>query len=305
MSNPSVLACVLYTGEPSLASALKSLEAQRGVDVRLFLIGYHPKREAHQRLFKTLNHYGREHDFSIFLGSDMELTEPRLLESIATVYQRYPQIDRAIFGVQDWYSGEPQIGVSTWRRGVRHTLPRSALFTDIIRSRVRTTFKLYAPQRPLILHGVDPSELQAVRYGAQRGLKAAASGKESRWSRLQQLTEFVDENPHPGRSTALAGVLLALRDAQLGTRCISGEEPLSPTDLDTIRQTANSPSLVSDLRALTQDRDFWQRLAEERFEPQPSRRASTRLSLRGWWPRQAHSGFDHDQVSETFYAGLE
>ena len=303
MSSTSVLACVLYTGEPSLASALKSLETQRDVDVRLIMIGYHPKHQAHKRLFETLNRYEAEHEFSIFLGADMELVEPRLLASLTAVYRQFPTLDEVMLGVNDWYSGEPQLGVLSWRRGVRHTLPRSSLFTDVTQSKVRSRVKIHPPLKPLILHGVDPSEIQAIRYGAQRGSKAAVSGKASRWERLEQFVEFAAANPHSGRRLALAGVLLSLEDADLGMRCISGEVPLSSDDLNRIRSVADSPHLVDDLNSLMSDPKLRIRLTLERTDQRTGRWQRPRPVSR-LWPVGPKIPLDREAVERTLYSEL-
>ena len=273
---PSALVCLLYAGEPSLANAIRSIEKQRGVDVRFILIGNHPKRLAHERLFKTLNMFRDEHDVTLFLGADMELVPDRLLAALAGTYRQFPSIDHAILGVDDWFSGEQILGVQSWRRGVRHATDPNRLFTDVVANSSRGKFKLAHPRTPLILHGEEPSNAQAIRYGAQRAMKAAASGKASRWDRLATFARSVTEEPHPKRLLALAAMDVALEDPEFGLRCISGDDPLNASDLSVLHRRAESGDLVQSLSEKVNDSALRLSLSRERSES-PADRGRPRL----------------------------
>ena len=274
---------MVYAGELSLHTTIASINSQENVVPRFVIIGNHPKHQAHERLYTVLNRYRNEHDFMIFLGADMELVRPSLLAGLGRLFDEFPRVEHILLGVQDWYSGEPQLGVNVWRRGVRHGSSPNALFTDLARNSARCRLKLERPEIPLILHGVDPSEAQAVRYGAQRGMKAAASGKDSRWERLADLVEYIAKEPKPQRMLALAGVEASLVDRALGARCIGAAERLREHDLTDLRERSLSPGLAGDLRAMVADKSLRERLARERAdgrESAPEQRAARVRSRR-------------------------
>lgn len=298
------LAVVLYAGETSLPTALSSIESQTHVIPRFVVFGNHPKHQAHTRLFQLMNNYRAEHDFFIFLGADMSLVAPRLFHSLGTVFDEFPRLDHVLLDVNDWYSGEPQIGVNVWRRGVAHGTSPNRLFTDLASSTARTRLKIERPRVPLILHGIDPSDRQAVRYGAQRGMKAAASGKESRWERLGNLVEFTATDPAPQRLLALAGVKAALTDRSLGNRCIESTRSLSDDDLRKLRDSAGSAGLVDELLLLVMDPDFRIKLAAERREDADIAVPKPR-NLRDRLRRAEPEPVDHLAAENRFFAVLE
>ena len=300
----SPLVLVLYAGEPSLASTIASVESQHYVAPRFILIGNHPKHQAHERLYRTLNSYRHDHDFSIVLGADMEIVHPKLLSALGSVFEAFTEIDHILFGVSDWYSGENQLGVQAWRRGVRHSSPKSRLFTDIVSSTSTSKFKIAEPKVPLVLHGVDPSELQAIRYGAQRGLKAAASGKRSRWDRLSALANFAARNPAPQRRLCTASTLLSLQDESLGMRCIASTDATSPEDLVRIRTQAQSTTLFAELQALIDDESLRTRLAEERSDG-TAQVVPRKLLSRFSPPFRRGVEIDQSAAEQHFYSQLE
>lgn len=298
------LAVVLYAGEPSLSTAISSIESQAGVIPRFILIGNHPKHQAHERLFRLMTDYRTEHDFFIFLGADMFLASPRLLLGLGTIFDEIPRLDHVLLGVNDWYSGEHQLGVNVWRRGVSHGSSPNSLFTDLASGTSRTQLKIQRPRSPLILHGIDPSDRQAVRYGAQRGMKAAASGKHSRWERLATLIDFAAMNPAPQRLLALAGVKAALTDRSLGDRCITSTVSLSDDDLQRLHESARSAGLIDELRELVADADLRLELSAERHVevntvPRKPRRLRERL-------RRGRAGqVDLQAAEERLFAMLD
>ncbi len=299
----SPLALILYAGEPSLQLAIESVESQSDVVPRFLVIGNHPKRQAHDRLFQSLNRYSDDHDFSIFLGADMEIANRLLFSALGGLFDEFLWLDHVLLGVDDWYSGEHQLGVNVWRRGIRHTSTPNGVFTDIVSNSARTRLKIARPSVPLIIHGINPSARQAVRYGAQRGMKAAALGKESRWNRLAQLVEFAATHPDPKRRLALAGLKIALTDRELGRTCIAGTVALEQQETARIEEIAQSETLFRDLREMVHDIDLRTRLAEERLSDAvtpPRRKRPSRLRLR----RRSVRNVDLAAVEDRFFALL-
>jgi len=300
---PSVLVCVLYVGEPSLMEAIRSIEAQRDVDVRIIVIGHHPKQQAHERLFKTLNAFRDEHDAMLFIGSDMKIASDRLLFTLTDFYRTFPDVDQIVLGVDDWFSGEQILGVHSWRRGVKHSTSPHRLFTDVVDNSSRRKFKLARPRTPLILHGEAPSDLQAIRYGAQRAMKAASSGKESRWERLGSFVRFAQTAPTPQRLLAAAAIALALEDAEFGMRCLSGDRPLSVEDLEAVRARSGVEDLLDSLEKLVSDEPSRDRLRRERQEAAParSRQSVLRRIRSSRRSGRAFEGAPQESMERAFY----
>jgi hypothetical protein len=94
--------------------------------------------------------------------------------------------------------------------------------------------------RPLVLHGIGPSDDQAVRYGAHRALKAVATGKASRLERLAEFVRFVEVDPQPQRRLALAAAELALRDPAAGRRMVDVHDGLTPEELEGLRKRSTA-----------------------------------------------------------------
>jgi hypothetical protein len=254
--------------------AIRSVEKQRDVDARLIVIGHHPKQSAHARLFETLNAYRDRHDVMLFIGADMAIIPERLLYALIEFYRAFPEIDQTLFGVEDWFSGEQILGFLSWRRGVRHATSPDRLFTDVVKNSSRREFKIARPMTPLMLHGQQPSDLQAIRYGAQRAMKAAQSGKSSRWERLQSFILFARQSPTQQRMLAAASIAIALEDTDFGMRCISGDYPLNEDDLRRVQRRAEKPQLLNCLLNLTEDQSVRERLHRERRGFLPERPAS-------------------------------
>lgn len=247
---PSVLACLLYVGESSLETAIHSLEAQDGVDLRIILIGHYPEAEAHERLFRTLSDNADRHDVLVFFGSDMRIVEPNLLKAIATVFDRYPEVGRTIFGVDDWMSGERILGLESWRRGTRWRTAESDLFPDVVRNSATGKLKLVDPGRPLVMHAEEPSDNQAVRYGLHRAVKAAVAASPGRWSQLRSFAHFVAAEPHPQRLLALAAVEYGLRDPDSGRKALEAKGELDHGSLAELRSRSSMPELLDHVHAL-------------------------------------------------------
>ena len=236
------LAGILHVGEPSLPRAIASLESQVGVDLDLHLIGHEPKWEAHRQLFERFDADAGAHDVLIKVDADMELVHPGFVRSIGQLFRRFRHIDHAVIGVDDWFSGERIMGLTAWRGGTRWTTPPSDLFTDLAASTAREKFKLIDPGFPLVLHGADPSDEQAFRYGAHRALKAAASRRGTRLDRLEAFARFAVEAPEEGRLLALAAAVGALDDERFGRRCTDGDTEVTHDDRADLRQRIEDPA---------------------------------------------------------------
>ena len=237
MIRPRVLVGILHVDEPSLPAAVASATSQEGVEVVVELIGPLPKWQAHRRLFATFSEHGGAYDVMVKLDADMELLHPRVFAAVAETLKHARRVDHLILGVDDWLSGERIQGIQFWRGGVRWDVPPPELFTDLGVSDAREVFKMIDTPTPLVAHAREPSDAQAMRYGAHRGLKTLVSRKRSRIDRLASFARFVAEHPARPRPLALAAADRALYDEASGRLLIDGDAPV-PDELVTALQRA-------------------------------------------------------------------
>ena len=215
-----VLVGVLSAGEPSLDRALEGIASQRGVSTELFHIAGWPKREAHRRLYATFTEHSDDFDFLVKVDADMELVHPRVLAAIGEVFDRFPGVDLVPVAVDDWLSGRQIWSLNAWRRGVRWTGEPPELFTDQAPNTIRGATGLLKAGLPLVVHAAQPSEIQSLRFGAHRALKAASESHAGRLRSVESIVEFCRENPTIERRLVLVAVESSLRDRRLGRQFV-------------------------------------------------------------------------------------
>ncbi len=249
---PRVLVGMLHVGEPRLDSAVARAEAQEAVDVTMSLIGHLPEWAAHEELFRRLTTMGPDFDVLVKLDADMEIVHPRLFAAVAAVFDADPELDHIILGVDDWLSGERIQGIQFWRGGVRWDAPPPDLFTDLPASSARRGWSFIDTGVPLVIHAEEPSDLQALRYGAHRALKAAHTRKPGRRLRLEGFARFAAGHPEPQRLLALAAVEASLRDEGTGRELVDGTQPVRTELIERLRERSQDvPDLLESVLRLT------------------------------------------------------
>jgi len=240
-----VLVGVLSSGEPSIDRVLGAIQRQTDVDVEVFHVADLPQWEAHERLIRTFDERGDGFDLLTKVDADMELVHPRLLWALGESFKRFPKADLIEVGVDDWMSGTRILGLKSWRGGTRWTGTPPDLFTDYAPTSVRQTLSIRDAGFPLILHAVDPSPEQALRYGAHRALKAASEfglqHEVERIDALERLVEVIAAAPEPSRVLALIGIITALTDPPSGRRLVDTKP--SPRDVETALARAGATAL--------------------------------------------------------------
>lgn len=241
---PRVLVGVLHVGEPGLAHAVASARSQSDVEVDVLLIEHLPKSEAHDALFRSFTTRGAEYDILVKLDADMRIVKSRLLAAVFSLLASETTLDHVILGVDDWLSGQRIQGIQFWRGGVQWLLPVPDLFTDLPVSTVREKWSHIDIGTALVMHAEDPTEMQALRYGAHRGLKAARTRKASRLDRLVTFAHHAISDPAPTRLLALAAVELALKDEQAGRVLVDGTGAVPEELLLSLRTRAHESGSV-------------------------------------------------------------
>lgn len=246
MVRPRVLVGILHVDEPSLPAAVASATSQEDVEVVVRPIGPLPKWHAHRRLFATFSELGGAYDVMVKLDADMEMLHPRVFAAVAETLKRAGRVDHIILGVDDWLSGERIQGIQFWRGGVRWDAPPPELFTDLGVSDAREVLKMIDIATPLVAHARDPSDAQAMRYGAHRGLKTLVLRKESRIDRLASFARFVAEHPTRPRPLALAAADRAIHDEVSGRLLIDGDAPVPVELVADLQRAAEDVDILRD-----------------------------------------------------------
>ena len=236
---------VLSSGEPSTDRALGAIQRQTDVEVEVFHVADLPQWEAHERLIRTFDERGDGFDLLTKVDADMELVHPRLLWILSESFKRFPKADLIEVGVDDWISGTRILGLKSWRGGTRWTGTPPDLFADYAPTSVRQTLSIRDAGVPLILHAVDASPEQALRYGAQRALKAASEfglqHETERIDALERLLDVVAAAPEPSRILAAIGIITALTDPSSGRRLVDTKP--SPRDVESALARAGATAL--------------------------------------------------------------
>ena len=243
----NVLVGVLSAGEPSLEKALDGIRAQDSVSVEIIRIADRPKREAHQLLYSTFSERTADVDLLVKVDADMELVHPRVFAAIGEVLDHDTSIDLVSLAVDDWLSGRQIWGLNAWRGGVRWSGKPPELFTDQATNTAREATPLLKAGFPLVLHAVEPSAAQSLRYGSHRALKAASHGTPRHLNALERLVDFCRDNPAMERRLVQVAVELSLRDPTLGRALVDNYPPAEAIDEATARAAAIDPEELAEL----------------------------------------------------------
>lgn len=219
---PTALVGLMHVNEPTVARARQSAITQRGVKTEVFEVEGLGEWAAHSELYRRFTERTDEFDILLKLDGDMILAEPWLLRAGYALFTSLPEVDQLSIGVDDWFTLERIDGMSMWRGGVRWEGEPDRIRPDLIRSTSRGSTLILDIGTPLVLHGMEPTADQALRYGAHRGVKARATLKRIRLERARAFAVATMQEPHPMRLLALAAMDIALRDVERGTLLVEG-----------------------------------------------------------------------------------
>lgn len=236
---------VLSAGEPTLPKALAAIRNQAGITVEIVHISDLPKHEAHRLLYKTFTARTDRFDLLAKVDADMEILHPRLLSSIAGLFDAFPEVDLAPVAVDDWLSGRQIWSLNVWRGGIRWLEEPPDLFSDQARNTSRQAFSLLKVGQPLVLHAAHATPLQALRYGAHRALKARSSQDVGRIRAVERTVRFCAAEPCFERNLVLLAIEMSLRDPELGRLFVDTPTVKNPVATATARARVESASDLS------------------------------------------------------------
>ena len=157
-----VLVGTLYSGENELDHCIDALKSQHHCHRSHFIIEHMAETAAHDQLYKRFMHNAGEYDLFMKLDADMILIDPDKLGAAVALFEETPELDHAVFTVQDWMTDSEIVGVHMYRNRVQWTGRDDVLFCDTppVVPGERRYITRGAPS-PQALHSPDPSPAQA------------------------------------------------------------------------------------------------------------------------------------------------
>jgi len=233
-ARPKVAVGFIHVGEPTVSSARDAILSQVGVDVTLLEVAHMPQLEAHTELYRQLDAVSESCALLAKVDGDMVIVAPRLFSAAIAVLDAFPDIQVLSIGVDDWFSGSRIDGMVIWRGGTRWLAAPEDWRPDKVRTTATRLVRIVHSERPMILHAVNPTPDQAIRYGIHRGIKAARTRDDSRIENAREFVRHTRSDPHPLRLLAVAGMLEGLTRPEESVRLMSSNESRhSLPELDT------------------------------------------------------------------------
>ena len=166
------LILTLFSGENEFESCVRSVNSQGYTNHEQRVFENLANAEAHALLYETVMSERENYDLFLKLDADMVFADDDVLERVAEIFQRTPDLDHLVLGVEDWFTDTDVIGVHIFSRRVRWNPNPSGLFTDP--DPVAPGRKIIMPHpRPIaVRHGSDPTAFQSFFFGVHRAMKA-------------------------------------------------------------------------------------------------------------------------------------
>ena len=215
-----VLIGTLYSGENEFDRCVEMLARQSYCYRSHFIIEHMPERAGHDELYARFMHHAGEYDLFLKLDADMILSDPGSLAAAVRLFEQSPELDHAVFTVQDWMTRSAIVGLHMYRSRARWPKCTNRFVTDPPPALTgeRRSFARRPPS-PLAAHSPDPNPAQAFRFGLRCAIKAFQIGHErlqpvqavAHWHLLKRLWRHFD----------------SVRDQRLGLALMAAEHALT------------------------------------------------------------------------------
>jgi hypothetical protein len=168
---PLILVLTLYSGENELDQCIESLQNQFYQNFEHQVFRFLPNVEAHQTLYGTIQNKKNEYDLFVKLDADMVFRSKEALADIVNIFHTYKNLDHAIFGVRDWYSGLDIVGMHAFSNNVTWKSLNDNLFVDPSPYVPGRRIRFLSAPSPIADHSPNPSTSEAYSFGWHRALK--------------------------------------------------------------------------------------------------------------------------------------
>jgi hypothetical protein len=118
-----ILILTMFSGENERDMCERALHRQSYHNWEQIWFEGLPNVEAHSRLYKTIDEQRENYGLFVKLDADMVLRSPWSLEAVVSLFAADPNLDHAVFSVQDYLSRMRIMGLHVFSGRVRW--PRS------------------------------------------------------------------------------------------------------------------------------------------------------------------------------------
>jgi hypothetical protein len=213
-----VLVLTCYVGEAEINENIKSTNAQKSVTIYQNIISFKTKYEAHLELYNFIKNNLQNYDYFLKLDADMIIESDVAIISMCKLIDKL-SVNRLSFPVIDSYTGNEINGVHLLRSmDLVLKNPNDQLRTDDWISKING--KSFSTSKHVnISHGRLFTKNQAVRFTAQRVLKALADGRYSgHWFTLYLLVCNVHRNRNEEKFLYIASTMDVLFNSNFLTK---------------------------------------------------------------------------------------
>ena len=176
-----VLVGILWSGEPQLPRAMRSLLSQVDVEIGYFVVAGRSKGDAHNLLYGLFTQHGQSYEALVKLDADMILEDPTVVSRAVDYLRRHPEISFLMVPVFDEFTQWDIVGMHIYRPSVRWESRSDQYFTDEndVAQAARAVDRLGLDIA--VLHSPEPTDFQAFHYGVHRGVKQREALRRRRW----------------------------------------------------------------------------------------------------------------------------
>ena len=219
----------MFSGEGDFEECIQSINRQRNVEVKHFIVKNLPEREAHNTLFSEWNNQKENFDFFTKIDADTVLSHPFILENFGKMFQSNSRFTSIQAPLHDYFTNELINGLNSFVPRVVFN-PSPELYCDRVDTNHDVQVKSSEVVRelnPAGYHCYSATPRQAFHFGLHRKLK----GQNDIINRVAMAYEV---NKWPGMVDARA---FALAGAGAASQC-AGEHNYTDTKFEELFQKA-------------------------------------------------------------------
>jgi hypothetical protein len=166
-----VLILLLSSGENELEDCKLSIKNQKNVDFDIFHIKDLPNKEAHLKLYKTIEENIDYYSIFVKVDADMVFLDDYKLYEIIKCFTKDDELDHIAFSVFDWYSQKAIIGMNAFSNRCFWPKFDDLLFVDPLPCYPGKSKIVWNSPAPVALHSPNPSIIESIQFGFHRGKK--------------------------------------------------------------------------------------------------------------------------------------
>ena len=169
-----VLILLLSSGENELEDSKLSIQNQKNIDFDVLHIKDLPNKEAHVKLYRTIEENIDQYSLFLKVDADMVFADDFKLEEIAKCFNEDKELDHIAFSVFDWYSQKAIIGMHAFSNRCFWPKFDDLLFVDPSPSYPGKSKIVWESPAPVAYHSPNPSIIESIQFGFHRAKNSSA-----------------------------------------------------------------------------------------------------------------------------------